>query len=95
MTDSSFKAAESLTFLTIEAERKRLLNYCHANTGLMLVLNLKEVSLCDSAGLAFLIEFKRLARKYKKQSKIESITESICALAEFCGVAELLANEGS
>ncbi|WP_131781840.1 STAS domain-containing protein [Legionella gresilensis] len=95
MTDAPFKAAKNLTFSMIEAERKRLLNYCHANKGSTLILSLEEVSLCDSAGLAFLIEFKRLARKYKKQSKLEGITESIFALAEFCGVAEMLANEGS
>ncbi|STX51156.1 anti-anti-sigma factor [Legionella busanensis] len=94
MADSSFKASKCLTFSVIETERKRLLNYCRANKGLTLTINLEEVSLCDSAGLAFLIEFKRLARKYKKQSNLEGMRESILALAEFCGVADMLADEG-
>lgn len=90
MDESSFIPAENLTFTTVEAERKRLLNYCSTSKNQLLIINLKQVSQCDSAGLAFLIEFKRLARRYKKQSKIEEMTEAIGALAEFCGVNQLL-----
>ncbi|WP_419420889.1 STAS domain-containing protein [Legionella sp. D16C41] len=90
MNSSSFIPGQNLTFSTIESERKRLLNYCRSNEEQMLCLNLKNVSLCDSAGLAFLIDFKRLARKYNKQSKIEGFTETILALAEFYGVDKIL-----
>ncbi|STX28640.1 anti-anti-sigma factor [Legionella beliardensis] len=93
MNSSSFIPAEHLLFTTVEAERKRLLDYCCSSTGKLLTIDLNKVSQCDSAGLAFLIEFKRLARIYNKQGKIKGITNAIFALAEFCGVDQILVEE--
>ncbi len=79
-----------MTFETVQSDCERLLRYCSSTKDKILHLDLSEINHCDSAGLALLIEAKRLCRERKKICKIIGISKSIQALAEFCGVSEIL-----
>jgi phospholipid transport system transporter-binding protein len=87
---SSFKPSAELTFATVQAVRKRLLKYLHEDQSEIVRLDLSEVVHCDSAGLALLIEAKRLCLHYKKTFEIDGVPKAIYALAEFCGVDAML-----
>lgn len=91
MANLAFKPTEDITFVTVEENRRRLLSFCRDLESENFTLDLSDVGHCDSAGLAFLIEAKRLAHKYNKKCHIDSMSKAIRALAEFCGVEELLA----
>jgi len=93
MKDTTFQPSPEMTFLTVKADRKRLLEYCKSLKALTLTLRLDAVVHCDSAGLAFLIEAKRLARQHKKSCKIEGMPQSVEALAQFCGVEKILLSD--
>ena len=88
-----FKPSHELTFDTVQVDRKRLLQYVQTPDRRIVHLDLSHVSLCDSAGLALLIEAKRMSRQFNKPFKISSMPEAICALAEFCGVEAILIND--
>jgi phospholipid transport system transporter-binding protein len=91
MSTTAFKPTNEMSFITVENDRQRLLAYCQTLNEPTLTLDLSNVTHCDSAGLAFLIEAKRLAREYKKNCQINGMTKTIQALAEFCGVEGILA----
>lgn len=90
MSNYSFKPSDELTFATVQSDRKRLLDYLQEHKRESLCLDLSDVKQCDSAGLALLIEAKRLCRKHNKIFTIEGMPKSIYALAEFCGVEAML-----
>lgn len=93
MTIPVFTPSSEMLFTTVEKDRQRLIEYCQNLGKEDLRLDLAHVSSCDSAGLAFLIEAKRLAREYKKLCHIEGMTKSIHTLAEFCGVDKMLMDD--
>ena len=90
MADSVFIPEKEMSFKTVTRDRQRLLEYCKSLESSTMVLDLSKVTLCDSAGLAFLIEAKRLAREFKKSCKIAGMTREVSALVEFCGVQTVL-----
>lgn len=90
MTTPAFIPSSYMIFTTAEKDRRSLLEYCRNLGKADLRIDLSNVSHCDSAGLAFLIEAKRLARENKKSCQIEGMTKGIQALAEFCGVDKIL-----
>lgn len=90
MTTQAFIPSSYMIFTTVEKDRRCLLEYCRNLGKADLRIDLSNVSHCDSAGLAFLIEAKRLAREQKKSCQIEGMTKGIHALAEFCGVDKIL-----
>lgn len=92
MTMPVFKPATAMTFATAEADRLRLLACCRDNDKSELIVDLSEVTHCDSAGLALLIESKRVCREYQKSCKITGMNPAILSLAEFCGVQNILAS---
>jgi phospholipid transport system transporter-binding protein len=53
-------------------------------------LDLSNVVQCDSAGLALLIEAKRLCLKHHKILILEGMPKVISAWAKFCGVEAIL-----
>jgi phospholipid transport system transporter-binding protein len=79
-----------MTFATVQSDRECLLTYCQTSQDAFLCLDLSEVTHCDSAGLALLIEAKRLCFEQNKVCKIESMPKAIFALAEFYGMVVLL-----
>lgn len=85
-----FKPSRELIFATVQLDRERLLKLLQDMQTISVCLDLSEVSLCDSAGLALLIEAKRLCKQYDKTLAIKGISKEISALAEFCGVDAML-----
>lgn len=86
-----FKPSNQLTFDTVPKDSERLRKQIIASTSEKLKLDLSDVTQCDSAGLALLIEAKRLCKKHKLLFEIEGMSKTIHALAEFCGVNMMLA----
>ena len=94
MAEVIYKPGELLTFATIEKEIKRLSSYFRGlRSKKTIVINVSSVKHCDSAGLALLIEAKRLARQRHIACFIQGMTADLAALAQFCRVEEILALE--
>lgn len=89
----AFKPSSKMTFSTVQADCERLHNYCRESKAAFLSIDLSEVIYCDSAGLALLIEAKRLSKEKKKICKIESMPKTVQVLAEFCGVDQILVGD--
>ncbi|MBA2656378.1 MAG: STAS domain-containing protein [Tatlockia sp.] len=85
-----FIPSQAMTFETVQADCQRLHQFCQDNKEPILNLQLSEVLQCDSAGLAFLIEAKRLCAHQNKTCNIIGLPQVVQALAEFCGVNEML-----
>jgi phospholipid transport system transporter-binding protein len=88
-----FKPSVDMTFSAAHSDRQRLLQFCRENDQETLHLDLSEVTHCDSAGLALLIEAKRLCIELNKTLSIAGMPKAIHALAEFCGVGAMLENK--
>jgi phospholipid transport system transporter-binding protein len=86
----AFKPSLKMTFATVQSDRECLLSYCRTNQDAIMRLDLSEVTHCDSAGLALLLEAKRLCCEQNKVLQMESIPRAIQALAEFYGVVAIL-----
>ncbi|KTC85601.1 MULTISPECIES: STAS domain-containing protein [Legionella] len=86
----SFKPSTEMIFATVQSDCQRMLKFFHNNKEAVLHLDLSEVLHCDSAGLALLIEAKRLSAEQNKTCEIDGMPKAIQALAEFCGVDAML-----
>ncbi|MCX7117147.1 MAG: STAS domain-containing protein [Legionellales bacterium] len=89
--DQLFQPSNQLTFDTVKQDGQRLQKLLTLSKTSVIRMDLSQVSLCDSAGLALLIEVKRLCQRGEKILIIEGMPKVISALAEFCGVDALLA----
>lgn len=85
-----FKPAEKMTFSTVVADSKRFIKYCQGIGDEFINLDLSEVTHCDSAGLALLIEVKRLSLALRKICKIQGVPNVVRTLAEFYSLDSLL-----
>lgn len=95
MTLSIFKPSEALTFATVEAERLRFIAHCQAkksaqDDSLNIEMQLQQVLQCDSAGLAFLIETKKIAQQHGLEVQMHPMPASAAALADFYGLRTFL-----
>ncbi|CEK11121.1 STAS domain-containing protein [Legionella hackeliae] len=90
MKINAFKPSSEMTFSTVQVDRERLVKYVRETTGDVIKLDLSEVTHCDSAGLALLIEAKRLSTQRSKVCQVEDMPKAVHALAEFCGVDGIL-----
>ena len=90
MNTTHFKPGTELTFNSVVAIRNKLLKLLKSDSNAVFCLDLTEVSHCDSAGLALLIEAKKLCNQYKKIFKVEGVSAKTLSLAEFCGVNNIL-----
>ena len=90
MSEKAFEPSKQLTFNTVESDRKRLLQHVRSPDTRSLRLDLSQVKQCDSAGLALLIETKRLCRDYNKSFEMQGMPSVIHDWAEFCGVDDIL-----
>lgn len=87
MSDSAeFKTASVITFDTVQQEHARLQQFINAMDKESIILDMSTVEQCDSAGLALMIEAKRLADSGHKTCQFRAIPESVWKLARFCGV---------
>lgn len=87
-----FKPEAELTFKSISSVRTKLFNALVDNTKDAFCLDLSDVSQCDSAGLALLIEARKLCKQYNKSFEVRGVSPETRSLAEFCGVQELIFN---
>jgi phospholipid transport system transporter-binding protein len=85
-----FKPGSELTFKSVVAIRAKLYRALKDEKGGQFGLDLSEVTHCDSAGLALLIEARKLCKKKNKVFEITGMTSETRSLAEFCGVKEIL-----
>jgi phospholipid transport system transporter-binding protein len=90
VSSAAFKVSSAVIFNTVQAERARFLEYCRESSNEEVVVDLETLEHCDSAGLAFLIEVKRIAQENGRVSKIINMPEETQALAEFYGISALL-----
>jgi phospholipid transport system transporter-binding protein len=90
MQKTCIKPIDELTFGTVISHRLNFFKQLMADKTGKICLDLAAIKQCDSAGLALLIEAKKLCKQYNKQFEIQAMPEKIRALAEFCGVESLL-----
>ena len=90
MQTALFKPSNALTFNTVESDRRRLFLEIQQSDASGFFLDLSDVTQCDSAGVALLVELKRLCKHDNKPFIIKGMPMVIEALAEFCGVNTIL-----
>ncbi|RUR08962.1 lipid asymmetry maintenance protein MlaB [Legionella sp. km772] len=90
MNTTHFKPGHELTFHSVITVRNQLIKFLKADNNAIFCLDLTEVNQCDSAGLALLIEAKKLCKQYNKQFEVVGISAKTLSLAEFCGVNQIL-----
>lgn len=90
MSGVKFKPSAQMTFATVVEDKARLTQFLGALLGREWVFDLSDVRVCDSAGLALLIEARRLSNTSHKHCNFEGISPTIESLIRFCGVNELL-----
>ncbi|MDF1758848.1 MAG: STAS domain-containing protein [Legionellaceae bacterium] len=85
-----FKLSADLTVHTVKLERDRLLLGIKEAKIKKLRLDLSEVNRCDSAGVALLIEIKRVCDKKNIDYSFYAVPKEVHSLAEFCGIDGIL-----
>ncbi len=88
MSTLIFQPAVHLTFDTVELDRQRFiadLNQSAAPYALCR-FDLSDVTRCDSAGLALLIEAKRLCNQRKIELEVHQMPDFMRFLAEFSDI---------
>lgn len=86
----NFKPGTELTFKSVVSVRAKLFKALMDDTSNRFCLDLSDVTHCDSAGLALLIEAKKLCRHSNKIFEVIGISPETQSLAEFCGVESIL-----
>lgn len=90
MESVHFKPGATLTFKSVISVRASLYKALMEKSGDTFCLDLSEVTHCDSAGLALLIEARKLCKQNNKSFEIIGISPETQSLAEFCGVKSIL-----
>jgi phospholipid transport system transporter-binding protein len=88
-----FYPAEYLTFETVLSDLNRFLVLLDAHPKARFLFDLSKVLQCDSAGLALLIEAKRLCKLKHNRLLIQNMSDTMLGLATFCGVSNLFLGE--
>jgi phospholipid transport system transporter-binding protein len=84
-----FSPAELLTFSTVSSELNRFSSILKAHPDASFEFDLSQVIQCDTAGLAFLIEVKRLCVLKENGFLVKKMPNMMVDLATFCGVNNL------
>lgn len=88
-----FKPAPALTFATVAAQHAQFVTLLATQPATQVYCDLSDVRSCDSAGLALLIDMKRLCHKQNSLLMIEHASMDVLALAKLYGVEKILDNE--
>jgi phospholipid transport system transporter-binding protein len=78
-----FMVEGDLTFATISAHTQKL--FAFLSLSKQITIDLAQVSSADSAGLALLIEWKKMTRVQKSQLVLKNIPEQLLMLAGLSG----------
>jgi phospholipid transport system transporter-binding protein len=89
MYNVTFTPSSELAFDTVMSNLFRLRGLVMQADADGVCIDLSQVAQCDSAGLALLIEAKRLCKRCGKSFEIRHMSEQVRDLAEFCGVQNL------
>lgn len=90
---SYFKPSQNLTFATVTAQRAQFAALLATERTASIYCDLTEVQLCDSAGLAFLIDARRMCQCQKSTLVIEHASVDVLALAKLYGIEKILDND--
>lgn len=90
MDTVNFKFGTELTFKSVVSARAKLYKALKDNSSNRFCLDLSDVTHCDSAGLALLIEARKLCKQNNKIFEVIGISPETQSLAEFCGVKSIL-----
>ncbi len=90
MERTHFKPGSELTFKSVVSIRAKLNKALIGDTNQHFCLDLSDVTHCDSAGLALIIEAKKLCKQNNKMFEITGISSDTQSLAEFCGIESFL-----
>ena len=90
MNTVQFKPGPELTFKSVVAVRAKLYQILKDSSVECLCLDLSEVIHCDSAGMALLIDARKLGKKNNKNIEIIGMSLETESLADFCGVKDIL-----
>lgn len=90
MEINTFKPGSELTFKSVVSVRAKLYKALMGDTTDRFCLDLSEVTRCDSAGLALIIEARKLCKQNNKVFDVIGISPETQSLAEFCGVKSIL-----
>ncbi|KTD59369.1 anti-anti-sigma factor [Legionella santicrucis] len=85
-----FKPDVDLTFKSVVEVRANLYQALMDDKSGLFTLDLSNVKHCDSAGLALLIEARKLCKKSHKAFEVIGMPAETQSLAEFCGVKSIL-----
>lgn len=85
-----YKLESALTFHSVIAVRATLYKAFREDIHDRFCLDLSEVTYCDSAGLALLIEVKKWCTRSNKIFEVRGISSKTRSLAEFCGIESIL-----
>lgn len=88
-----FKPFQTLSFTTVTAQRSQFEMLLTSQPVKSIYCDLADVTICDSAGLAFLIDAKRLCQKYQTNLVIEHASVDMLALAKLYGIEKIFDNE--
>lgn len=86
----NFKPDVELTFKSVVSVRAMLYKALLNETSDRFCLDLSNVTHCDSAGLALLIEARKLCKQNNKTFEVIGMSSETQSLAEFCGVKSIL-----
>ena len=90
MNEILFEVSSCLSFDTVQQESQRLKLLLQDHSVTHIKLPLQGVEHCDSAGMALLIDMKRLCEQHQKVVVFDNLSKPIRAMAKFCGVEALL-----
>ncbi|KTD30823.1 putative anti-sigma-B factor antagonist (Anti-anti-sigma-B factor) [Legionella moravica] len=90
MEKINFKPGSELTFKSVVSVRAKLFKALMDDAATTFCLDLSDVRHCDSAGLALLIEARKLCMHRNKMFEVIGISPETQSLAEFCGVKSIL-----
>ncbi|MCX7115748.1 MAG: STAS domain-containing protein [Gammaproteobacteria bacterium] len=90
---ATFMLSPHMTFETVMSDRGRLIEFLSVLNDDHCVFDLSDVLECDSAGLAFLIEAKKISLNRKIKCHFEGLSDNILSFIRFFGVEEILEGE--
>lgn len=86
---SVFVPDEKLTFKSVKDTLQRFESMLSTSDAQFILCDLSPVIVCDSAGLAFLVEVARLCKLNRKQLLLKNMSQPMFDLATFSGLKPL------
>lgn len=85
-----FIPSTQMTFETVIEDKRRLNAFFENLTQQKWIFDLTQVTSCDSAGVALLIEAKRLSQTQQRICQFQGISSAMQMWIQFCGVEDVL-----